>query len=82
MHNNDNEHESQDNDIESLHSALHKAHVENEQLQSLLSTYNDELGRVCNECDTLRSDKDELESCLTDKVEQLQAELNKQMEKS
>ena len=49
MHNN-NDYGSRD-DIESLHSALHEARLENEWLQLQLSTRNDELERVCNERD-------------------------------
>ena len=74
--------ESQDDDIESLRSALLEACLENERLQSQLSTHHDELVRVCNERDTLRSEVDELESRLNDEVERLQAELSKQTEKT
>ena len=61
--------ESRDDDTESLCSALREARLENEQLQSQLSTHHDKLVRVCNERDTLRSDVDELESRLNDEVE-------------
>lgn len=75
------EHESSDDSIEMLRSALREARLENERVQSQLSTRNDELERVCNERDVLKSNKAELEVRLAE-VERLTAALSKQTEKA
>ena len=82
----DNEHNEHDNSIESLCNALHEARLENERLQSQLSTRNDELERVCDERDQLKTDKAELRSRLSEgsleEIEQLREALSSQTEKA
>ena len=78
----DNEH---DDSIESLRSVLREARLENERLQSKLSTRNDELERVCNERDQLKNDKAELKARSEgslEEIERLKAALSSQTEKA
>ena len=81
-----NEHESRDDSVELLRSALRKACLENERLKSQLSARNDELESVCNECDQLKTHQAELKSRLEEvsleEIEQLKAALNSQTEKA
>ena len=59
----DNEHNEHDDSIESLHSALC---LKTERLQSQLSIRNNELERVCDEHDQLKTDKVELNARLAE----------------
>ena len=61
----DNEHNEHDDSIESLHSALC---LKTEQLQLQLSTHNDELERVYDEHDQLKTDKAELNTRFAERL--------------